>query len=175
MSTVGATTAVKPAATVETAAASRKATPATACESSARYSAVIKGPSTAARKPRPPVTAAAVVTTPTIVAPATVIPSAVISAAIKPAAIVAPTITVEPWARSDEHAAREPIRSVKAVRRAIIRIIVVVPISTDWRRAVPICRSVPAETHAKRNPLRVRATRAHQANRQKQPCCYCKS
>ena len=158
-------------ATMKSTTASREASASsTAHEPTACYRSVIKGDRTATHKARPAVESTATIIAASVVTPAAIEPAPIISAPVK-----APAITVEPRTRADEQAADKPIRTVIPIRRAGIRIISVVPISTNRRGTVCVRRSIPTEANADRDSLRVRVTRAHQANRQKQSSYSCKS
>src|SRR5438876_1018625 len=74
---------------------------------------------------------------------------AVKAAAVKP---------VEPRACADKHATREPLRSIIAVRRAGVRVIVIVAVGANrWRAVVggPIIIA-GAHAYAHKDSLRVR-------------------
>jgi hypothetical protein len=161
---------------VEAARSSREASPSAATrESAARYRSVIESHSTASDITRPTVVATApavvatasavVATVSAVVATVSVVPVPVISVSVVSVSVVSVPIAVKPRASSDKHAAQEPIRSVIAIRCASIRIISVIPVRTDWRWAVRVGGSIPTETNAERDSLRVRVTRAQQANR----------
>jgi hypothetical protein len=84
---------------------------------------------------RKPASVAIAIITTTVKTPAVVAPS-VVAAAIEawPAIKSWPVVAMEPWARSDKNSSDEPIGAVVAVGRAAVRIIIIVAISTDWRR-----------------------------------------
>ena len=46
-----------------------------------------------------------------------------------------PVVAVEPGPRSDENAANEVVRAVIAVRSAGVRVVTIIAVSADWRRA----------------------------------------
>ena len=58
-------------------------------------------------------------------------------AAIETTTVVTVTsvIAVEPGPRSDENAANEVVRAVIAVRSAGVRVVAIIAVSADWRRA----------------------------------------
>lgn len=127
--TVKSTTAtVEPAAsTMETATAVEPAGP-------MKPSAVGPVTSEAARVTAPPVSCSSVVSAASVVAPAPIV-----SVAPAAAPSMSPAI---PGAGADEHAAGEPVRPVVTVRRASVRIISVVAVSTR-RRYANVARSKP--------------------------------
>jgi hypothetical protein len=96
-----------------------------------------------------------------VVASASVITSAII--ATTPVA-TAPPISI-PRASSNEHAVYEPIWAVVAVRSAGIRIIIIIAVGANWRRAY-ISRAIVGRPHsdANKHPLRARKRRAKEAN-----------
>lgn len=72
--------------------------------------------------------------------------------------------SAEPWAGTDEDPSREPIGTVKTVRRASVRVIVVVAIRANRCGVdIPIAR---ANSHSKCHSLRVGKRRAKHANSQ---------
>jgi len=98
---------------------------------------------------------------PTIMIPVAAPAATVITAAI-PAMI---PIRVIPRAYANEHAVCKPFRAVETIRRARIRIVVVIPVSTN-RRWTYISRAIiaGAHAHADEHSLRARKGRAKQAN-----------
>jgi hypothetical protein len=99
------------------------------------------------------VPAAIAATTVVTVSAAAIISTATVAIS---AAIVATSVAVEPGAGADEDAADEIIRSIEAVGGAGVRIIAVVAIGADWRRAV-IGRG--ANSDAEDDALGVRVSR----------------
>jgi hypothetical protein len=78
-------------------------------------------------------TAPVAVTTVTIISAMAVVAVAVVTAAtVEAVAVVA---AVEPRTGADEDAASEVVRPIVAVRSAGVRIVAVVAVSADWRRA----------------------------------------
>jgi len=156
---------------VEAARSSREASPSAATrESAARYRSVIESHSTAsavvATVSAIVATASAIVATASaVVATVSVVPVPVVPVPVISVSVVSVPVPVKPWASSDKHAAHEPIRSVIAIRCASIRIISVIPVRTDWSWAVRVGGSIPTETNAERDSLRVRVTRAQHATR----------
>ena len=72
--------------------------------------------------------------------------------------------SAEPWAGTDEDPSREPIGTVKTVRRTSVRVIVVVAIRANRCGVdIPIAR---ANSHSKCHSLRVGKRRAKHANSQ---------
>jgi hypothetical protein len=100
-------------------------------------------------------------------APIIAIPIAVPAAPIKTATIPArmTPIPVIPGAYANEYAVHKPFRPIVAVRRAGVRIIVIISIGAN-RRWANISRAVVAGTHAHADKysLRARKRRAKQAN-----------
>ena len=104
------------------------------------------------------------VTAVSIVGAMPVIAMSVVAAAIKSATVEAMAIeAVEPGAGADEDAAGEVIRSVVAVRSASVRIVAVVTVSADWRRADGAVHGTYSNGHAN---LCVGASRSKKQNSQ---------
>jgi hypothetical protein len=100
----------------------------------------------------------------TVMVPATsaevtapVIAAAIVAAAVK---TTMPVIPVIPRPRSDKHAIDEPFRAVVAIRRASVRIIIIVAVGT-YRRWANISW---AHSYAHNYSLRARKRSAKQAN-----------
>jgi hypothetical protein len=79
-----------------------------------------------------------------------------------------PVISVEPGASADEHAPDKPIRSIVAIWRAGKRIVVIISVGTDRRRAI-VSRTVVGivgRPYSKTDyhSLRTRKRRAEEAN-----------
>jgi len=104
----------------------------------------------------------AVVAAPTVISPATrvTIPASPVAMPVVSIARMS-GIAVVPRTGADEDATREPLRSVKAIGRAGVRIIVVVAI--DAYRGRPVIRGRP-NSHADNDALRVRITSCKEAN-----------
>src|SRR5215813_4165412 len=106
--------------------------------------------------------------------------SVVTTATVEPAAIKAATpvesttvvTTMEPRTRADEHATHEPVRSVVAIGCARVWRITVVAVGANRSRTISVSVSRGIVTapvsHAHRNTLRARLTRAKQANSHQQ-------
>ncbi len=89
--------------------------------------------------------------------PRTTIPSVSIAPVPQPAR------TVEPWARADEDAAREPVCTVVAVRSARVRSVSVIAIRTDRRCANCYSDRTHSDSHAH---LRLRVRQWNHQHRQ---------
>jgi hypothetical protein len=109
------------------------------------------------------------VTAVSIVAAMPVIAMSVVAMSVEPAAIKSATVeamaieAVEPGAGADEDAAGEVIRSVVAVRSAGVRIVAVVTVSADWRRADGAVHGTYSNAHPN---LCVGTTRGEKQNSQ---------
>ena len=104
------------------------------------------------------------VTAVSIVAITSVEAVTVVAAAIKSATVEAmPIEAMEPGAGADEDTAGEVIRSVVAVRSAGVRIVAVVTVSADWRRADGAVHGTYSNGHAN---LCVGASRSKKQNSQ---------
>ena len=104
------------------------------------------------------VTAASIVAI-TSVEAVTVVAAPIISATVE----AMPIEAMEPGAGADEDAAGEIIRSVVAVRGAGVRIVAVVTVSADWRRADGAVHGTYSNGHAN---LCVGASRSKKQNSQ---------
>src|SRR6267154_994081 len=88
----------------------------------------------------------------------------VVAAAIKSATVEAmPIEAVEPGAGADEDATGEVVRPVETVRSAGVRIVAVVTVSADWRRADGAVHGTYSNGHAN---LCVGASRSKKQNSQ---------
>jgi hypothetical protein len=85
----------------------------------------------------------------------------IVTAAIKSATVEA--MPVEPGAGADEDAACEVVRSVEAVRSAGVRIVAVVTVGADWRRADGTVHGTYSNAHPN---LRVGTARGKKQNSQ---------
>ena len=104
------------------------------------------------------------VTAVSIVAAMSVVTMSVEAAAIKSATVEARAIeAMEPGAGADEDAAGEVIRSVVAVRSASVRIVAVVTVSANWRRADGAVHGTYSNAHPN---LGVGTTRGEKQNSQ---------
>ena len=101
------------------------------------------------------------VTAVSIVGAMPVIAMSVVAAAIKSATVEA--MPMEPGAGADEDAAGEVVRSVVTVRSASVRIVAVVTVSADWRRADGAVHGTYSNGHAN---LCVGASRSKKQNSQ---------
>ena len=182
-----ASTAMAATTSVETATAAARASPtamesaasvamkptATSCKSAARATtsksasaceaAPIAGKSTAC-KPTP---AAAVKSAAPVIAATTIMSAATVVAAPVVATAVVASTPAPPGADADKHAVYEIVGSPETVRRAGIRIIIVVSVRTDRLRSVfAVIRS---DSHANGN-LRVSASCCGKQQNPKQSC-----
>jgi hypothetical protein len=104
------------------------------------------------------------VTAVSIVGAMPVIAMSIVAAAIKSATVEAmPVEAMEPGAGADEDAAGEVVRSVETVRSASVRIVAVVTVSADWRRADGAVHGTYSNGHAN---LCVGASRSKKQNSQ---------
>src|SRR6267378_4267974 len=157
MAAAVASTAVEPATTTTTVEA--VAAMESAVITAARETAVV-----AATDEAVGFTAPVAVTAVSIVAIASVEAVTVVAAAIISATVEAmPIEAMEPGAGADEDAAGEVIRSVKAVRSAGVRIVAVVTVRADWRRADGAVHGTYSNGHAN---LCVVASRSKKQNSQ---------
>jgi hypothetical protein len=106
-------------------------------------------------------TAPVAVTAASMVAVTSVEAMTVVAAAIKSATVEA--MPVEPRAGADEDAAGEVVRPVETVRSAGVRIVAVVTVSADWRRADGAVHGTYSNGHAN---LCVGASRSKKQNSQ---------
>ena|SRR5260370_968092 len=121
--TVEAAAAMEATATTVELSASMEVTTATITVAAVEVSAAIAAIESAS------VSAATVVA----VSAAAIIPTATVAVS---AAVVAMSVAVEPGAGADEGAAYEPVRSVEAVGRASVWVVVVVAVGADGSRPV---------------------------------------
>src|SRR6266849_16617 len=121
--TVEAAAAMEATATTVELSASMEVTTATVAVAAVEVAAAIAAIKSAS------VAAAAVVA----IAAAAIIPTATVAVS---AAVVASSVAVEPGAGADEGAAYEPVRSVEAIGRTGVWIIVVVAVGADGSRPV---------------------------------------
>ncbi len=100
---------------------------------------------------------AALAKLPASVKPAPIVATAVEAATIKTGASIE---SVKPRARADEHAIDKPFRAVVAVRRAGVRVIIVIAVGANG------CRGNIGRTnsHANNHSLRARIRHAKEAN-----------
>ena len=105
---------------------------------------------------------------------ASVIPTPIVSAPVKSAMPIKPA--TKPRTCTDKYAANKPIRPVEAIRRAIVRIIVVIAICADRSLAVCVRWSIAicwAVSNTHRYSLRAGLTCAKQANTKHQTSYRC--
>jgi len=158
MAAAVASTAVEPATTTTT------TVEAVAAMESAVITAAMETAVVAATDEAVGFTAPVAVTAVSIVAVTSVEAVTVVAAAIISATVEAMSIeAMEPGAGADEDAAGEVIRSVKAVRSAGVRIVAVVTVRADWRRADGAVHGTYSNGHAN---LCVGASRSKKQNSQ---------
>ena len=125
--------------------------------------------------------AAAIVTRTTMVAGTTVIARAAIETRAAIVAAVAPVagtaiIGVIPGTCANKHATNEPTRTVVAIRSAGVRVVTVIAIGTDGRRAISIGRTVAiagSDTHANTN-AHANLCLGGRCGRESEDCKQCK-
>jgi len=157
MAAAVASTAVEPATTTTTVEA--VAAMETAVITAAMETAVVTATDEAVG-----FTAPVAVTAVSIVAVTSVEAVTVVTAAIKSATVEAmPIEAVEPGAGADEDATGEVVRPVETVRSASVRIVAVVTVSADWRRADGAVHGTYSNGHAN---LCVGASRSKKQNSQ---------
>ncbi len=148
-----ASTAVEPAATASVEAV--------AAMESAVITAAVESTAVAATDKAVGFSTPVAVTAVSIVGAMPVIAMSVVAAAIKSATVEA--MPMEPGAGADEDAAGEVVRSVVTVRSASVRIVAVVTVSADWRRADGAVHGTYSNGHAN---LCVGASRSKKQNSQ---------
>ncbi len=148
-----ASTAVEPAATASVEAV--------AAMESAVITAAVETTAVAATDEAVGFSTPVAVTAVSIVGAMPVIAMSVVAAAIKSATVEA--MPMEPGAGADEDAAGEVVRSVVTVRSASVRIVAVVTVSADWRRADGAVHGTYSNGHAN---LCVGASRSKKQNSQ---------
>jgi len=148
-----ASTAVEPAATASVEAV--------AAMESAVITAAVESTAVAATDKAVGFSTPVAVTAVSIVGAMPVIAMSVVAAAIKSATVEA--MPMEPGAGADEDAAGEVVRSVVTVRSASVRIVAVVTVSADWRRADGAVHGTYSNGHAN---LCVGASRSKKKNSQ---------
>ena len=157
MAAAVASTAVEPATTTTTVEA--VAAMETAVITAAMETAVVTATDEAVG-----FTAPVAVTAVSIVAVTSVEAVTVVTAAIKSATVEAmPIEAMEPGAGADEDATGEVVRPVETVRSASVRIVAVVTVSADWRRADGAVHGTYSNGHAN---LCVGASRSKKQNSQ---------
>jgi len=152
MAAAVASTAVEPAPTTMEAVAAMESAVITAAMETAAVTATDEAVG---------FTAPVAVTAVSRVAITSVEAATIVTAAIKSATVEA--MPVEPRAGADEDAACEVVRSVEAVRSAGVRIVAVVTVSADWRRADGAVHGTYSNGHAN---LCVGASRSKKQNSQ---------
>ena len=142
--TVESSTAMEPTIAVE---------PASTMEAAAVFKAFMRE-SSASKTVMVPATAAETA--------ASIKPAAIVSTTVEAAAIKAraPIKSVKPGARADEHVTNKPFRAVVTVRRAGVRVIIIIAVGAYW------CGSIIGwpDSDAHNHSLRARKRRAKEAN-----------